>query len=472
MSFSFSVSDFDDVVNSMNKKKALLIDSVQKSANSSTSSLENYVNESKPIALDGNLKLTINEPERYKLQSQIREVFGKGNSLNLSTIADHPDFNSLVDGGTKKQFITTMFVDIKGSTRLSIKYPDSLEFIYKFKNAVIKSCIEVIHAFDGHVHRIMGDAVLGFFGSSYVNKQQSILDCINSAAMLTVVLEHTIKPWLKTQKTDFDVKDFGFRVGCNFGDDEEVLWANYGFGTVGEVSPTGLPVDLAAKLQGLANKNQIMMGQGLLSFFNFPEDFSEIKQSQVDYNFVPEEYVSPNYSKADGTKLNYIMRLLKTHNYILGLPLPLELKAVITETKVKANEKIIPHKLFELSAEIELYNQIPIKYHSNSKVIPKESKIKATLTASGINLNEFYKVIFYKKNQSGLNDEPSLIKYLEEEVENHNFDHDEHQKLSYFFSTKTFERDCNYKGLHFIKCEVLNMKQEVVFRDYIYVPIE
>ncbi|MGR2923148.1 adenylate/guanylate cyclase domain-containing protein, partial [Acinetobacter sp. 1125_18A] len=404
MSFSFSVSDFDDVVNSVNKKAPFLIDSVHESSNSRTISLENYSNESKPFALDESLKLTINEPEQYKLQSQIREVFGKGNSLNLSTIADHPDFNSLVYGGTKNQFITTMFVDIKGSTRLSLKYPDSLEFIYKFKNAVIKSCIEIIHAFDGHVHRIMGDAVLGFFGSSYVNKQQSILDCINAAAMLTVILEHTIKPWLQKQKMDFDVKDFGFRVGCNFGDDEEVLWANYGFGTVGEVSPTGLPVDLAAKLQGLANKNQIMMGQGLLSFFNFPKDFSDIKQTQVDHNFESEEYISPNYSKADGTKLNYIMRLLKTHNYILGLPLPLELKAFITDSKVKANEKIIPNEFFELSAEIKLHNQAPIKYYSNSKVIPKESQIKAILTAKNINLNDFYKVIFYKKNQSGLND--------------------------------------------------------------------
>lgn len=472
MSFSFSVSDFDDVVNSVNKQRVSFRDSVQKSANSSNLSLENYRNESSSIAMDESLKLTINEPEQYKLQSQIREVFGKGNSLNLSTIADHPDFNSLVNGGTKNQFITTMFVDIKGSTRLSLKYPDSLEFIYKFKNAVIKSCIEVIHAFDGHVHRIMGDAVLGFFGSSYVNKQQSILDCINAAAMLTVVLEHTIKPWLQRQKTDFDVKDFGFRVGCNFGDDDEVLWANYGFGTVGEVSPTGLPVDLAAKLQGLANKNQIMMGQGLLSFFNFPENFSEIKQSKKNYNFEPEEYISPNYSKADGTKLNYIMRLLKTHNYILGLPLPLELKVFITDSKVKANEKIIPNECFELSAEIKLHNETFIKYLSNSKVIPKNSKVKAILTAKNINLNDFYRVTFYKKNQSGLNDELSLIQYLEEEVENYNFDHDASQGLNYFYSTKTFERGCNYKGLHFIKCEVLDRKDQVVFRDYIYVPIE
>jgi class 3 adenylate cyclase len=378
----------------------------------------------------------------------------------------------LVNGGMKNQFITTMFVDIKGSTRLSLKYPDSLEFIYKFKNAVIKSCIEVIHAFDGHVHRIMGDAVLGFFGSSKVNKPQSILDCVNAAAMLTVILEHTIKPWLKSQKDDFDLRDFGFRVGCNFGNDEEVLWANYGYGHVGEVSPTGLPVDLAAKLQGLAKKNQIMMGQGLLEYFNFPEDFSEVKLTQVDGRFEPEKFVTPDYTKADGNKLNYIMRLLRTNTYILGLPLPLDIKEFVTDINVKSGEKIISNDNFELTAKVtDIYGRVD-DYISNSKVIEKNSKIEAILSAKNLVLTDFYKVVFYKKNHSGYNNEPNLIAALKEEEEPHSITGVSSQRLNMFYSVKKFSRDCSFKGLHYIKCEVFNRGGDIVFRDYIYVPIE
>ncbi|HCQ9868276.1 adenylate/guanylate cyclase domain-containing protein [Acinetobacter baumannii] len=451
MSFSFSVNDFDKY---FNQTKGLY-DSIHS------------IQENKSIALDSNIGFIVGEPEQYKLQRLIREAFGKKEVVNTSNIADHPDFKSLINGGTKNQFITTMFVDIKGSTRLSLKYPNDLNFIYKFKNAVIKSCIDVIRAFDGHVHRIMGDAVLGFFGSSEINRSQSILDCLNSAAMLTVVLEHTIKPWLQSEKPDFDVKDFGFRIGCNFGDDEEVLWANYGFGNVGEISPTGLPVDLAAKLQGLANKNQIMMGQGLLEYFNFPHDFSRIKTSISGGINIENEFITPNYTKQDGSSLNYIMRLLQTHKYILGLPLPLDLKREFTN-QINNNEKIISNEKFELSAELIHSSGYSEKYYSNSRVIEKNLKIKAILTAKNITLLERYKVIFYKKNHSGFKDEPELSRYLQEEIEENDLIS---QQINHFITTFNFQRDCNFKGLHYIRCDVVDTASNVVFRDYIYVPI-
>jgi len=466
MRFDFSINDFDNIVNLSDKKKILAEDTIYKG------NFSNHTFESADLVINDSLRLTASEPEQYKLQRQIREAFGRNNTLNFGTIADHYDFNHLVHGGIKKQFITTMFVDIKGSTKLSLKYPDSLEFIYKFKNAVIKSCIEVIHAFDGHVHRIMGDAVLGFFGSSSISKPQSILDCINAGAMLTIILENYIKPWLKQQKEDFDINDFGFRIGCNFGDDDEVLWANYGFGPIGEVSPTGLPVDLAAKLQGLADTNQIMMGQGLLNFFNFPDNFSKIKEIKENYKIEPKEYIYPEYSKSDGTDLKYIMRILKTHTYILGFPLHLELKDSITKDNVNNNEKIIPNELFELSAEIIDSKNNKMKYYSNSKIIEKGSKIIATLEAKNINMIDFYKVVFYKKNQSGFNNELALSECLEEEIENNIPDKTPKIGLNSLFSIRPFERSCDFKGLHFIKCEVFNKKKEVIFRDYIYVPIE
>ncbi|WP_087543841.1 nucleotide-binding domain-containing protein [Acinetobacter sp. WCHA29] len=472
MSFDFSISDFEKIVYA-EKNTVPMMDSI---GFDSSMVQESYSDVQKSVSnLNESLELTINEPEQYKLQLKIREAFGLRNSINMGRIADHPDFKDLVNGGQRKHYITTMFVDIKGSTKLSLKYPNDLEFIYKFKNAVIKSCIEVIHAFDGHVHRIMGDAVLGFFGSTKreISRSQSILDCLNAGSMLTVILEQTIKPWLKQQKSDFDVLDFGFRVGCNFGDTDDVLWANYGFGHVGEVSPTGLPVDLAAKLQGLASKNNIMMGQGLLEFFNFPHDFSEIKKVIENGVYVEKKFIyNPNYTKADGSKLNYIMRSLKTHKYILGLPLPLELKSFIA-INVSDSDKIIPNNKFNLSAKLVNPNtNHESDYYSNSKVIQKKSKIKAVLTANSLNFGEMYKVIFYKKNNSGFNDEEILKQYLEEEEDSQELKGENAQSIAYFFTTKEFKRDCSFKGLHYIKCEVIDKKGSVVFRDYIYVPIE
>jgi len=166
------------------------------------------------------------------------------------------------------------------------------------------------------------------------------------------------------------------------------------------------------------------------------------------------------------------MRILKTHTYILGFPLHLELKDSITKDNVNNNEKIIPNELFELSAEIIDSKNNKMKYYSNSKIIEKGSKIIATLEAKNINMIDFYKVVFYKKNQSGFNNELALSECLEEEIENNIPDKTPKIGLNSLFSIRPFERSCDFKGLHFIKCEVFNKKKEVIFRDYIYVPIE
>lgn len=478
MSFNFSTKDFDNIVRRDIKKTTIAKDAMLdgiKNESASSYGLEGYRGKGGHLTeANKSMGLIISEPEQFKLQKEIRKAFGRKGNISTRGIAEHLDFRELVDGGQKHHFITTMFVDIKGSTQLSLKYPNDLEFIHKFKNAVIKSCIEVIHAFDGCVHRIMGDAVLGFFGSTIgkINRPQSILDCLNAAAMLTVVLEHTIKPWLKQEKSDFDVLDFGFRVGCNFGNDKEVLWANYGYGEVGEVSPTGLPVDLAAKLQGLANKNNIMLGEGLLKYFNFPEKFCRIKTVLRDGEKIETPFVSPNYTKSDGTKLNYMMRSLRTHQYILGLPLPIHLKTQVA-TKVNEEDKVIsdPKFVFNLSVKVTNKNGEIEPYISNTKMIKKDSIIKIILNVESLRPLRVYKAVFNKVNNSGFNNEPELIKHLIEESDPFDLD-DSTSSLRNYSATATFTRDCNFKGLHHVKCEVKDNNGKTIFRDYVYVPIE
>src|SRR5690554_6778598 len=233
--------------------------------------------------------------EEFLIQSKIRPIFGKPD-VNNSPIGAHPDFISLE--GTKvteKHYVCTIFVDIKGSTRLSLLYP--LEFVFIFKNAVIQTCVEIIRSFDGHVHRLMGDAVMAFCGGRSTEKEDAIADAINCSITLRAILEESIKPWMENQ--GLDAKDFGFRVGCDFGNDEEVLWGSFGYKNVGEVSATGLPVDMASKLQGLAGKNQTMLGQGLLDFVNWPEKYSEIKTRENAGKKESLPVVTPNLTSLD-----------------------------------------------------------------------------------------------------------------------------------------------------------------------------
>ncbi|OYQ79107.1 hypothetical protein B9T12_04850 [Wohlfahrtiimonas chitiniclastica] len=406
----------------------------------------------------------------YTLQKYLRGWFKKNKAINTTSIADHPDFADLIEGEPIHQYITTVFIDIKGSTRLSLLYPD-LKTIYVFKNAVIQACIEVIRSFDGYVHRIMGDAVLGFFGSKNTSKPQSILDCMNCVSILTVVLNEMIKPWLKTHRPEFDPNHFGFRIGCDFGDDNDVLWGNYGYGKVGEISPTGLSVDLASKLQNLAQKNQIMIGEGILKYFNFPETFTFIQQTQKNGKSKDEKFVTPNYTCHNGQLLNYMMRGLNIPKYLLGLPLPIDFKDQYIA--LPDQEKIIKNGSFIIEAKIRQPNDNKTEHYiSNSEVVKKGSTIFVCLKAtSQLALTKKFLVKFTKTNHSGFDNEPELIEMLDPEQED--FIYDEIKGYDVCNTNASFSRSCSYKGIHEIKCEVLDSQSRtVIFRDYIYVPIE
>ena len=210
----------------------------------------------------------------YEVQRPIRSWLGKTTAFNDGKIGAHPDFLHLSGtDGFQYHYVTTMFVDIKNSTRLAIKY--DLETVQWIKNSILRAASEVVRALDGHVHRFMGDALMAFFGGSSVHKESSALAAINCSAFLRLLMEVSVIPSLQTR--GIDIRDLGFRVGLDFGDDSQVLWSSYGYSNVQEVTATSFHVDVSAKLQGMAAKDAAMLGQGLIDFLDFPETFYKIK---------------------------------------------------------------------------------------------------------------------------------------------------------------------------------------------------
>ncbi|MFS1413671.1 hypothetical protein BCU70_08715 [Vibrio sp. 10N.286.49.C2] len=273
--------------------------------------------------------------EEFILQTQIRQYFQK-EGINTTPIGTHPDFVGLESTSERiNRYSCTMFVDIKGSTRLSLLY--DLDTVFSFKNAVIQTCIEVVRAFDGYVHRIMGDAVMSFFGSADKAQENSIADAINCATTLKILLEQGITPWM--EKNGLDPKDFGFRVGIDFGNDDEVIWGNFGYTTVGEVSATGLSVDMSSKLQSRASKNSTMLGQGLLDFVNWPDYFSHYKKIEVDGIKQPQKYLTPNITYTDNSPLNYRMKELSFDRFIEISALPNSVRSKVS-ANVRTNHAI------------------------------------------------------------------------------------------------------------------------------------
>lgn len=407
--------------------------------------------------------LTTGPKEEFFLQTQIRPYFGKA-GVNDSPIGTHPDFIALEGTSTtQKHYTCTMFVDIKGSTRLSLLYP--LEFVYKFKNTVIQACVEIIRSFDGHVHRLMGDAVMAFFGGSSTEKEDAIADAINCSITLRAILEESIKPWMERQ--GLDAKDFGFRVGCDFGDDHEVLWGSFGYQNVGEVSATGLPVDMASKLQGLARKNQTMLGEGLLDFVNWPEKYSHIKTCNKEGITENLPVVTPNITDSDGNPLNYKMRQLSYSKSLEFSALPRSFRENISGSSVKSHSQIEYKCFTQINGEKK-------EYISASRFLAPDVSLVFEVEARTTNRLHFPLKVVFKKTNHGIaspEDERDIeqegkVKYIQKKRVS------QYNKSIAPISKEKLNEATLYRGLHTMKCEVYESDNTLLFRDWIGVMIK
>lgn len=396
-----------------------------------------------------------NVDESY-IENAIRQMFNRKGSSN-TYINDHPDFKELVHNNKSKyQYICPLFIDIRGSTRLGLVY--DLEFVRDFKNAVIRMCIEVVRAFDGYVHRIMGDAVLAFFGSSSISEEQAIIDTLNAVCIIDFLLLNSVRPYLESTNPTFEAnKHFGFRIGINFGSEDQVLWSNYGYGKAGEVSPTGFPIDVAAKLQSLADKNTTMLGQDLLHEINFPKNFSTIK---LDKDNNPMKFVKPNYT-IQNKPINYKMRILNKDEYMKGLFISTEAKEKLFPKEIKSDSKFTLNVAHRNGGA--KYSFFP------NTVVPKNHEIIITVTAKYTEIfDKRFKVYFEKINNEGENNESSFIDDYTKNGLNETL---AFQEINSNNLTATFKRDCTFRGIHRVKCSVTDRENKVVFSEIINIPI-
>ncbi len=302
---------------------------------------------------------------QYSIQRILRPLYHKGEPQRPD-IGDHPDFKHLLgtDQVIKCQ-ITTLFMDIESSTRLSLLYP--LEDVFRIKNAFVRVAMEIIKSFNGHVHRIMGDAVMAYFGGRTVAPESGIVDGLNCASVLGYFVEQSVVPKLNSMGYK---EPFGIRVGVDFGKEADVLWSSYGYPGMEEVTATSFFVDVASKLQHAASRNQIMIGESIRSFIDFPEDLLSVKSVTLNGNKVPVPYLQPNHTDGQGNPINYRQYELNWNAYLKHSPI-----AQFDPTYHKNADGI------RITAEIysERGGQFEGIYSPTSRFLPKGKSVKFSL---------------------------------------------------------------------------------------------
>lgn len=404
--------------------------------------------------------------DQESVQQDIRTSFRR-DGLNQSKIGTHPDFMHLVE--TDKQenhYICSLFLDIKNSTRLTFIY--ELHEVIAIKNTILKAAAETVLAMDGHVHRFMGDALLAFFGGKAKDKDDSIINAINCASVLESLMTGTIIPVLEQKYVQNPKADYlGFRIGLDYGSDNDVLWASYGFKGVYEVTPTSFFVDVAAKLQGIAGKNKSMLGQNIMEEIDLPEDYTKIKtltqtNKQGERENFPQPKLPKYYTDQEGKVHTYKVRELNHAKYRDLLPFPTELK------ESHSNSTLVSCTGISFKCFI-VENDRLVEYPSISKMLNKDITLK-------------FKVVFDKT----VYDSQSFPLELKLIKQNHGKEAQEKGKQGVFpmikasiiknnfYSTEFFRAHTQthtdstaYRGLHTMEAKVTDATGSVIFKDII-----
>lgn len=355
--------------------------------------------------------------------SQLERYFGPNRySFDNVTIGNHPDFQFLGENQTNKHHCVSMFVDIKGSTQLQLKY--TLEEVRLIKDTLLTLCINIVTHFGGHVHRLQGDAVFVQFVRKDKNPNDSIINALNAASVLCQAVSEDLSSAFESYGLD----PIKIRVGIDYGPDDKVMWSHYGIDNCNELTTTSIHTDLAAKLQHKAPNNSIRIGKNIVDAIEMRNDYISTPTVIRNGMSVEDRYI------LQSAKLNYRQFNFNWKKYLKSFSFYRE--------NGQGKLEIVENR-FSLIASVydgnEEGNATP--YFENNYAIPKGKGIKYQLMYNGY---PYYRKpqerIVWKVHNFGR--EATLADDLEHSFKN------EYLNKSYCIAQAA------YHGNHYLKCTI------------------
>jgi adenylate cyclase len=361
---------------------------------------------------------------------ELRSLFGKENSIFSRSIGTHPDFldTSILP---HHQYICSLFLDISGSTKLGLKFP--LSKVRLYKNAILSTAIELFQAFDGHIHRLQGDAVFAYFGHKEMKKSDAIINALNAASLMQSYNKHTLSKFFEEN----NLPPLRIRIGIDIGDDSEVLWSEYGIGNVTEVTSTSIHTDLAAKLQSQSPRNRIMIGENVYNYLDLSDKFFDVKTRTENGDTVEDKYVL----KDTNLYAYYQMRVFNWEKY---------LDSFSSLPKSKSEGRIYSSPTdFELICSVKKEEDEPYKRYCQSSYSLEK----------GMHLR--FELLNYASMPIG-NIKWKVINYGTEAEQSE-------RGLEYFMEQSEGEYVCEqstaYTGMHFMECYIYNHGGNLIAKD-------
>ncbi len=169
-------------------------------------------------------------------------------TLTVATTTERTPFSSGRDQGERRQ-LTVMFCDLVGSTALARRLDpeDVQEIIRRFLDA----CSQAVGRFNGYVAKYMGDGLLVYFGYPHAHEHDAERAVHAGLAIVDLVKASSL------DEASSRESQVAVRIGIATG--KVIVGEIIGQETAKERSVFGETPNLAARLQGVATPNQLVV---------------------------------------------------------------------------------------------------------------------------------------------------------------------------------------------------------------------
>ena len=217
-----------------------------------------------------------NNEINFNSLQQLNSIAGKKAKYH-EKLGAHPKFSYLKEANkVEYHYITSMFIDIRNSTKLFQKYyPHTVANITTtIQSAAIHTC----WYFDGYVQRLHGDGLLVYFGDRDMDIKTSTNNALNAAAFFSYFVKNDLKKLFDEQ----GIGNIYTRIGIDTGYKDDVMWHLAGMGDCSEITTCSLHTSLAAKMQSQAKSNGIIIGDNVAGNTVVGQDYFKHKKYVED----------------------------------------------------------------------------------------------------------------------------------------------------------------------------------------------
>lgn len=152
----------------------------------------------------------------------------------------------------ERRIVTILFSDVKGSTALGEERDP--EEVLEIMNGAFEVLIEPIYRYEGTLARLMGDAILAFFGAPIAHE-----DDPERAVLAALDIQRKMPDYAEHLKSKYGAKGFEVRVGINTG---LVVVGEVGSDLRVEYTAMGDAINVASRLENAAAPGTIVVSEG------------------------------------------------------------------------------------------------------------------------------------------------------------------------------------------------------------------